>query len=230
MKGLKRLRRISPAVISLALSACLLSACGKDGQAYFESGFFRYTNSPAEIMIAVRSDKDTFSREDVTIDLFYGFHNTEYDEKYNYDPKDGYLAGDYKEVVLCLYFGHYIYGENELFTRGEFEDYKSVENHCFVKEISDGEAFSGEYGYTMTRREGVTYNHRETVTVPLECLIENEHGVGFIRIEFRAFCKPQTEGDRYLATAAGSLDLRYENVDDSTIKVSFTNKKYAKLS
>ena len=43
----------------------------------------------------------------------------------------------------------------------EISDYKMIDNHCFLKEISEEEAFSDEYGFTMSYRKGITYNHSE---------------------------------------------------------------------
>lgn len=218
-----RLHRIANAMlISVLFVVVFLAGCYKQ-QANFESGYFGYTNHPPQIMIGVRSETDTFSRDNIIFDLYYGFHDIGYDEKYNHDPKGSYLAANRKNVILCLYFGHYLIDDFEF--NGEFKDYKSLENHYFVKEISEEDAFSDEYGYTMTYRNGITYNHYETVAVPQECLIENEYGIGFIRIELMAFCEPLNEDDYYYTSANGVLGLRYENIDDNTIKISFTNKK-----
>lgn len=211
------------AVLSFAL---LLCGCGYKQHANFESGYFAYTSMPPQIMIGVRSDKDTFLRDDVSFDLYYGFHDIDYDKKYDYNPENGYLATGRENVVLALYLGHYLVDDDdELFNKGEFDDYNHFEHHYLLNEISGAAAFSGDYGYTNTYRDGIKYRHYERITVPQECLIENEHGIGYIRIEFRAFCLPTNENESYLATASGNLDLRYEAVGDDKVKISFTSKK-----
>ena len=133
------------------------TGCGQ--KTGFQKGF-DYTFTPDLIMFGVKSNTDTFSKNDVTFDFYYGVHDIGYDKKNNTDPRSNYR----KEGNETIFFGLYICEADyslDVVNDMEISDYKMIDNHCFLNEISEEEAFSDEYGFTMSYRKGITYNHSE---------------------------------------------------------------------
>ena len=91
-----------------------------------------------------------------------------------------------------------------------------IDNHYFVKEISEEEAFSDEYGFTMSYWKGITYNHIEKITIPSE-FFANETGVFVVKLI--AFHETVNEGDNYYTSTARYIEFDYQVVDDNTIKI-----------
>ena len=194
----------------------VLSATACRPKSEFEKGF-GYTFTPAPIMIGARSDTDFFDKDNVTFDIYYGVHDIEYDKKYNSDPKSRYQKEGYETV----FFGLYICDQThslDIVNDMEIADYKSIENHYFVKEISEEEAFSDEYGFTISYWKGITYNHSEKITVPTELLTEENGGFA---IKLIAFHEPLTKDGNYYTSTTYHIEFDYQKVDENTIKITF---------
>ncbi len=207
------MKKITLLVIVLIL---VVSMTGCGNKANLEKGF-AYTFTPDEIMFGVRSDTDTFDNGSVSFDVYYGVHDIGKDEKYDNDPKLTYT----KEGHETIFFGLYICnGEYALDVVNDMEipDYKMIDNYYFVKEISEEEAFSGDYGFTMSYLKGITYNHSEEITIPAEFFAGE---TGSIAVKLIAFHEPVEEGGNYYTSTASHIKLRYEKIDDNTIKFIF---------
>ncbi len=194
----------------------IISFVGCSGNAELEKGF-GYTFTPDKIMFGARSDTDIFSKDNVAFDIYYGVHDIGYDEKYGTDPKGVYR----KEGDETIFFGLYICDtEHSLDVVNDMEivDYKMIDDHYFVKEISEKEAFSEEYGFTMSYWKGITYNHSEKITVPTEFFAEK---TGSFAIKLIAFHMPMNEGDNYYTSAARHIEFDYEVIDGNTVKIIF---------
>ena len=210
------MKKIILKIIWVLIIVSVLTATSCRQKAEFEKGF-GFTFTPDEIMFGARFDTDTFAKDDVTFDLYYGVHDIGYDEKYNTDPKFGYR----KEGNETIFFGLYICrAEHSLDVVNDMEilDYMMIENHYFVKEISEEEAFSEEYGFTMSYLKGITYNHNEKISIPTEFLTEEK---GSFVVKLIAFHEPMIEGDNYYTSTARHIDFDYQIVDENTIKIIF---------
>lgn len=209
MKHLKKIALVTTMIVSLFATGC--------GQKFkFEKGF-AYMFTPDEIMFGARSDTDTFAKDDVNFDIYYGVHDIGYDEKYNTDPKSGYQ----KEGNETIFFGLYICDAEyrlDVVNDMEISDYKRIAHHYFVKEIPEEEAFSEEYGFTMSYWTGITYHHSEKITVPTEFFAEE---TGSFVMKLIAFHEPMTEGENYYTSTARYIAFDYQTVDENTIKIIF---------
>lgn len=210
-KPVRRIFRIFCILLPVSL---FLTGCGQKSE--FEKGF-GYTLTPNSIMLGVRSDTDTFPWNDVSFQLYYGVHDIGYETKHNSDPKKGYQ----KEGDETVFFGLYICETEhrlDIANDTEISDYKMIGNYNFVKKIPEEEAFSEEYGFTMSYRKGITYNHSEKITVPAEFFTTE---TGSFVIKLIAFREPTMKGGKYEVSTAGDLEITYRVVDENTIKLKF---------
>lgn len=210
----KPTKRVFRVLLILLMVSMFTTGCGQKSE--FEKGF-DYTFTPNSIMFGVKSDTDTFSINDVTFDLYYGVHDIGYAKKYNTDPKSGYRKEGYETII----FGLYICEADcslDVVNDMEISDYKTIDNHYFVKDIFEEEAFSDEYGFTMSYWKGITYNHSEKITIPPE-IFANEAG-SFV-VKLIAFHEPMNDGDNYYTSTVRGIELDYQIVDEDTIKIVF---------
>ena len=137
-------KRVFRVLLLLLILAMTVSGCGK--KAAFEKGF-GYTFTPRQIMFGIRSDTETFAIDDVTFDLYFGTYDIDYCEEYKVDPRYLYALRDYidERLIFALYISD---PEEDVFR--ENTDYKTIDNYYFVREISEEEALSEEYGFTMS--------------------------------------------------------------------------------
>ena len=214
MLARKRVERTFITVLVLLIVTLLISACGKDVK--LEKGF-GYTFTPDIIMLGARSDTDTFSKDNVAFDLYYGVHDIGYDEKYNTHPETHYRKDGYEKIFFGLYIcdaEHSLDVVNDM----EVDNYKMIDDHYFVKEISEEEAFSEEYGFTMSYWKGISYNHSEEITVPREIFSAK---TGSFAIKLIAFHLPTNEGDNYHTSTASHIEFDYKVIDVNTVKIIF---------
>lgn len=210
----KPTRRIFMVLLILLTVTLSATSCGQESG--FEKGF-DYTFTPQTIMFGAKSDTDTFSKNDVIFDLYYGVHDIGYDEKYNSDPKTLYQKEGYEKIFFGLYICEADYSL-DVVNDMEISDYKMIENHYLVKEFSEEEAFSEEYGFTMSYRKGITYNHSEKITIPTEFFAKE---TGSFVIKLIAFHEPTIEEDNYYTSTASHIEFDYQVVDENTIKIIF---------
>lgn len=203
-------------ILSMALSA---TGCGWNSDKYkFEIGHFDYTFTPDSIMMGAKSKTDTFAKDAVSVELYYGVHNIGYDERYGTDPKSRYTLSAFpdEKILFALYVCDTEFSL-DVVNSMNFEDYKNIDNYYFVKEIFEDEAFSEEYGFNMTYLQGVTYNHHETITIPAELLNKEK---GSFSIKILAFQGPLSDSGIYHTTNGSHIELDYEIVDDK-VKIKF---------
>ena len=65
----KPTRRVFRTLLILLMVSLFTTGCGQKSE--FEKGF-DYTFTPDSMMFGIKSDTDTFSKNDVTFDLYYG--------------------------------------------------------------------------------------------------------------------------------------------------------------
>ncbi len=210
----KKARSICRVLLILTIFTLFVTGCEQKSE--FEKGF-NYTLTPNEIMFGAKSDTNTFSKNDVTFDLYYGVHDIGSDKKYNTDPKSGYQ----KEGNETIFFGLYICDADyslDVVNGTEISNYKMIDGHYFVRKISEEEAFSDEYGFTMSYRKGIVYNHSEKITVPSEFFADE---TGSFVVKLIAFHEPMTEGDNYYISTVRYIAFDYQAINENTIKIVF---------
>lgn len=209
-------RRVFMVLLILLIVSLFATSCGQKSE--FEKGF-GYTFTPHVIMFGARSDTESLAKDNVTFDLYYGIHDMGYSEKYDTDPKSVYIKSHLENSKI--FFGLYICDVDyslDVVNDMEISDYKMIDNHYFVKEISEEEAFSEEYGFTMSYWKGIIYNHSEKITIPTEFFAEE---TGSFVIKLVAFHEPMTEGDNYYTSIVGNFELDYQIIDEHTIRIIF---------
>ncbi len=201
-------------ILLLLIFSLLGTSCRQ--KAKFERGF-GYTFAPQSIMMGVRSNTDIFEKDSLSLDISYGLHDIGYDKKYNYNPKSGYTLTGYNNVFFGVYICDY---DNalDLVNGIEISDYQNVEKYSFVKYISEDEAFTGKYGYTMNYWKGITYDHSESINIPSDFLTDTS---GKFAIKVVAFNEPIEDGGKYIVSDANHLTIGYKAENDKTIKILF---------
>ena len=204
MKNLRVLHTTTLTIISLVLSLCFLSACGKNSA--LEIGFNRIGSLPS-IMGATKSDHTDYSIDDITLDFYYGGHVSEYAED-----------SDRTTLGVALYFCNEApYKALRLDTNEtSYEDYQEMEGLYFVKFIN-AEDFNGdEYGVNVSRLGKVTFQHCEILTVPAEVFIEDDDHFGLAMLEF--YCLKDQTG--YYIDYVSCLEIKYEFLDAQNVRLS----------
>ena len=158
----------------------------------------------------VRSKVDTFDINDLTLELAIGIHKVSLFGKMDEFPKRQYSYGS-EDKTFALYI-----------CEGDFErkfpstvvlDIKNVGNHLFIKEITQDEAFSKEYGYNIFK-----CNHKENITIPSEYLIDD---VGDFVIKLVVYSIDDVGGYTfYYYSLTFNIVLEYEKIDDNTIRIT----------
>ena len=204
MKNLRVLHTTTLTIISLILSLCFLSACGKNST--LEIGFNRFGSLPS-IIGATKSDHTDYAIDDVTLDFYYGGHIDNYGED-----------SDRTTLGVALYFCNEApYKALRLDTNEtSYEDYQEMEGLYFVKLISIEDFNEGEYGVNVSRLGKVTFQHCETLTVPEEVFVENDDHFGLAFIQLYRLKDQQDYYINYLSC----LEIKYEFLDTQNIRLS----------
>ena len=182
-----------------------------DDQKEYQSGYFYDTSEVCASLQGVKASTDIFPVDNVTLELYYGLYNQAY------EPYDAvYTHFDGEEVLFAIYVCD---GSEKLsiIYPMKIDDYKTIENHTYLKGISYEEAFTSEYGYTVNE-DGVHYNHQEMITIPEMVFSEKK---GKILIKICSF-NPDENGETYSTAESPSvIDLDYEMIDENTVRIIF---------
>lgn len=206
--------------ILLAMIMLLISCTGCGERYKIEYGF-RDGLELYSITIGIRSKTDTFTKDNMSFDLYYSFY-----ENGDEMPKSMYSTSDPRWEGANIIFGIYIYDKKYLNTVGVssdaiYSDYRELEHHTFIKEISEDEAFSGKYGYSSSFWSGHDYNYEgETICIPAEFLNVGTGNYGGFVISIIAFLEPLNEKDGYRIIEIGSAQLSYLGIDENTVRIT----------
>ncbi len=174
---------------------------------------FSYTYTPERIMMGMKSKTDTFKVDDVTFDIYYGMY-----EEGDENPKSYYIHEE-ETVFFLLYL--YAEDKNSDITDGIlYKNYRNTDKIQLVKEIAYEEAFLGDYTYKMSKKNGIEYKHRETVTIKEELFDKDK---GSISIELVALV-PLENGEYMLSNISG-INIIYEFISEDTVKIEYRHIK-----
>ena len=210
-------------VAIILMTVLYVTGCGfQEENKFYQAGDFGYTLTPTEIMVGVKSQTNIFEIDNVSIDLYYGLFDSGYMEKYNQDMRNGYTKSvlSDKPILFSLYIcaGDY---ELSILNDQTYEEYSEIENHYYLRSLSEKEAFSDEYGYTIDRKNGVTYNHCEKIVIPSQFFNKDK---GEVVVKIVAFQGPLEAGKEYYTTIVGFVTLDYELTDDGQVKITSLSK------
>lgn len=199
------MKRILAVALALACGLLCWSGCiGK--KAALERGFGYYGHIVSDFLCAVKSDKTEFAIDDVTLDFYFSIDSITW-ENINYE--------DYQVKCVALYFCDSKYMTYPMPMTDMFQDYKAIEGHYFIKEISYEEFDAEEYSMTTTFFGGTKFNHKETFTIPQDIFAYNE-GKIFFRIMNIQYSQKK---DTYCNNNGNEVELLYSK-DGNTIRLS----------
>ena len=209
-------KRLLSLFLSLILLVNILSSCNNDNKSYF--GDNAYTNTPSPIMIKIETSGKSYSPNDVSLTISYGFFDLNYRNKNNSTVNEltsVYKRGDRNDetVVFAIYACESAY-ISYVMNDQSFSNFETIDNYTYIKSISESDAFIDEYGYKNSFFGGIKYNHSELITVP-GSLFEKDNGS--ICIKIAAFITPSKETDSYYLTQIKSVEFRYEKKENGLI-------------
>ncbi len=199
------------AIVALAITIYLRHDDIRGG---FSCGF-----TPEAIMMGVKSNVNEFKVDDVNVKLYYTFYknNEEGDTR-----KHGYRQESTDEILFGMYICNI--GDLNEITRihngQEYEDYKKLPKEALMKEITEEEAFDTEYSYgcNVDMIGNIRYRHYETINIPQDLFVGED---GWILIRLVSFVTPNERNERYVTHVTAYLMLRYEYIDENTVKLEF---------
>ena len=202
-------------VVLILLLVSLLCACmtGCRIPQKYEWGSFGWTNHPECIMMGVTADTDTFAADSVELNLHFGLFPAE-----DASPRGAYsLSGTDSEVFFAIYVVNYA-GRHTISTGQEYENYKTIDNHHFIKEISEDDAFSSQYSYIMRFIGGITYQHQEPLHIPENVFEEGifHENRGSFQIVIAAW-QQSTETQLYCLKLSNTLEIDYLISEDGYV-------------
>ena len=205
------LRCVYKVVIILLIVTMSLAGCEEEKLEYEQFG---YTLASDLITLGVRSDTDTFSIDNVSFDLYYGFFNLDSALRHE---KGGYLRSDWENVFFVLYIS-----EDDVIntfrTHATIDEYRGIKDYYIAREIGEEDAFSEEYGYTISRIHGIQYNHKERFTVPSNYFSKQS---GKFTVSIVALLYQNEEKQQFMTAEVGYIELNYKKTDESNVRLIF---------
>ena len=179
----------------------LLPSCSRPA---LQAGSFRHTHlgelAPAKLSLGVRADADAFDIDSVTLRLFFSTFEA------GDSVPDGYYKRDADDVAV---FAFYVCGadaDTPLYGE-EVADYKNIPGHIFIKELSDGDAFTDEYAFVWDFFGNIRYSHSESFTLPAESFTAES---GIVEIRIVPYCSPDSKGPYMSMYSGSSISFEYE--------------------
>ena len=208
-------------VVLLLSSAINLSGCqGYPTQKYILNSEKDEVWGASPIRLVATSDTKAFNKNNIQFDLSFAMYSAnsqgdlKYDDNVYYDFVNGFdiTYGIYITDTQNMWQSDY----DEAFTVDNIE---SIENHCFIKKITEEEAFSEEYTRIYPTfaigSGGDIYNHTETITIPEKFIFANR---GTFVITIIAFYWLE-ESKTYTAFESSRIEFDYKEIDENSIEI-----------
>ena len=203
------------AVLILLLCSVLLGGCHQKQQ--FEFGDFSYKHRYEPVMMGLKSSTDTFPIDDVSLDFYFGLFPVHDRTPKNYYAKSHIENGN-GEVFFAVYIN--ANADDSIVPEATYQDYSKLENYYFLKEISEEDAFSEAYSFSMDFWSGVTYQHHESITIPKAVFSEGmmTEKRGEFEIVMIAW-QPIKEDGTYYLSYRREMRVLYSVSDQGNIKL-----------
>lgn len=215
----KKVFKIFVMVLAFMTMILSLTGCLRFQHAKFEKGF-SYTLSPDPIMMGVRAETDVFEIDDVTLDLYYGFFDIEYCERYDVNPLQMYKKEATDKVLFVLYICK-SEAESPFIIDEKILNYKEVDNHFFIKEITEAVAGTTDYGYLLSPVNGVEYCHSEKITIPEE-IFAGTKSFSLKIIPFNVHHLPNGDVEYFVSPVVGKIEtFLFTMTNEQKIKITF---------
>lgn len=110
--------------------------------------------------------------------------------------------------------------DDSIVPEATYQDYSKLENYFFLKEISEEDAFSEAYSFSMDFWSGVTYQHHESITIPKAVFSEGmmTENRGEFEIVMIAW-QPIKEDGTYYLSYRREMRVLYSVSDQGNIKL-----------
>lgn len=192
-------------ILLLITSALSFAGCRQlDKYVYFASDNISGGPDPHLIKQAhVSIEKTEFCDSDISVNLYMAMHKLSFLGQVKTNPK---------EQLPNLFWKYEFSLSINICKESEEDNYESVE----LKKISDEELFSKKYGYIDTPffiNNGVTYMHREKITIPKEYFYKD---YGNVLIELELFQYLEEAGE-YYSCITYTFTLKYKNVNGKIV-------------
>ena len=194
---------------TLNLSGCLRPVFYKYIQIAETDGHVR----PA--FIRVLSNTNIYDIDDLTLNLEIGLHSISLFSK---SGKEQYAYSSY-ETGFAIYISDGIYEDDFPSTASNL---RHIDNHYYVDEITEDEAFSIEYGYNR-----FLYNHKRKIKIPSKFLMKDRGSVAIKLAHYYIFGEwgDQWEyfGSKYDFDSSYSIYvivLEYEKTEDGRVMIT----------
>ncbi len=159
--------------------------------------------------IRVKSKTNTFNIENLTLDLDIGVHRTSFFGVMDNSPKEQYAFPSYN-IGFAIYICDGQYKNSFPYCVDNLEN---IENHYFIDEITEDEAFTKEYGYNI-----FNYNHKRELTIPSQYLTQNS---GIIAIKLASYYEfGERRYDFEPDYSIYTIVLEYEKMEDSLVRIT----------
>ena len=169
-----------------------------------------YRNSEEKsksILLRVNTSVNVFEVEKCVVDLEIGLHKISWFGKMADNPR----SENYQNYKGSMGFLLYICNEQGIWIVPEnTTDIYDLKGNLFVKMITEEQAFSKEYGYSMFK-----CNHIEQIKIPSSFLAE-EKGIVVIKLIYYFFDE-ETED---ILCFPVYVELAYRNIDDNQIEIT----------
>jgi len=176
------------------------------------------------VAIGIRSDKNEFNIDDITLDFSFGDDNGDI---IDYIQIGGINAEKCPIVCVAVYFYNAKYmdatfehvEDSYVSQRILFEDYKEIEGWHFVKEITP-EDYEENYKVQYNYWGRTKYDHTEALTIPKETL---ELTTGYVCFGVYAIAYIPSE-NTYKICMGSEKGLKYENLTSGKVRIHNAGK------
>ncbi|MBO5715748.1 MAG: hypothetical protein J6S23_05085 [Clostridia bacterium] len=195
-------------VVILATGVLNLVGCNNK----YKYNYFRVQQIEAEhyqpAVLRVNSTTNIFEIDDCTLDLEIGIHKLSLFGRIDDNAKEKeYAYSQNQNITFALYFCD---DEMAEVYPQSTQNIKSIEGHLFVKEITEEQAFTKEYGYNNLK-----CNHVEKITIPIEYIDANS---GAVVLKLAIYFVDKDS--QYTCNRFFYIKLEFQRTDDNTIKIT----------
>lgn len=159
-----------------------------------------YHNGSPHLKITCK--KKPYPLDQVKVDLSIGITDLDYNREIHNE------AGTF----CALYFTSWDYFEMDYSTL-DTSDYRNLENHYFIKEISAQDAVSSAYGYYDVNGR-IIFKHKESFVIPREVLEQYKRD-NCILLVFIAITKT---GDNFILSSIRNASIHYRIIDGEYVQ------------
>ena len=177
----------------------------------FESGYVsHFYRAPAEgysytPFFVIKSDKNIFDINDITVDLYIALYEKEEVEIYGREEHN-------KADFVCTAF--------EYITNEDGKNELSKLNEVIVRSLSKEEILNDDLFVTLYNTTIVNYKYSEKITLPKELFVQNE---GYFYIECNLYNTEIVSNYKH-----SYIIFEYIKLDEDTIQLRFEYENYEK--